>query len=218
MHYYSVNEGCNCQNDYRAKLLIEHLASKSFSKVCILHRGEKIKLSGGHVYFLLSGRVSVAFNKSEKIIEHVFNFMPIGLFNFEFSGSNLEYNVLSHVEVLRVEISEVEAIYKTGNSELIHGLMFLTSKILFSLLNGFNNRYTGSKYEMAKSLIEKYHDDSQCERVSSYILNRTHLSRSYVFKVLSHLEKNGVVVIERGRLVSLDKKKLKASRLNNSKN
>lgn len=88
--------------------------------------------------------------------------------------------------------------------------MKITAFTLAIVLDSFNERNFGNRYQVIRSMIYRYqrqreegvlHDRS----LAGFILKRTKMSRSYLFKILSDLKEGGYIEIQNGKLTSIIK-------------
>ncbi|EMY3602078.1 helix-turn-helix domain-containing protein [Klebsiella aerogenes] len=167
-------------------------------------KGESLNLDKGFVGFVLEGSVGVYYKTNGKFIEHAFYGMPV-----------MEHNQITaaHPFFYRAEreavitILSVESIFKESNvSHSNHGVFFvsLLHSIFEKLATVYEVRHGGNGYQVIKELIELYyHEPHATQGLANYILKRTELSNSYVFRVLAALKKKQYIEIRNARLTKI---------------
>ncbi|MRS13502.1 hypothetical protein GJV06_01115 [Enterobacteriaceae bacterium RIT691] len=87
-------------------------------------------------------------------------------------------------------------------------LMKITAFTLAIVLDSFNERNFGNRYHVIRSMIYRYQKQSEegvfhDRSLAGFILKRTKISRSYLFKILSSLKEGGYIEIHNGKLTSI---------------
>lgn len=196
----SIHQLPSCEDD--GELLVSYL--KKDSEEVLLKRREVLILDDNHVYFVLDGQLAITIRRQHKIIDYAFLYMPIGLVEDFIPNIPIYYRAINTVNLLKVPISALDSIYNSSSPILTKALLTIEAGMLSGLLSTYNERCSGSGYQTIKSLIEHYClEPQQLESISGYILNRTNLSRSYVFSTLSKLKDSGILIMEDGRITEV---------------
>lgn len=177
---------------------------KPYSTELIIDRKKYLLPKSKFVYFVIDGHLAISMHKNRKIIDYAFRYMPIGFIENIPNNTALRYQAFSSVRILEVPLSALDMIYNSNQLHLTKSLICLKSGILTSLLSVYNERCTSCAYKTIKTLIERYNKEPlQTEGIASYILQRTHLSKAYVFSTLSALRASGILIMSKGRVVKI---------------
>ncbi|RSW87268.1 hypothetical protein EGH62_04270 [Klebsiella aerogenes] len=170
-------------------------------------KGERLNLAKAEVGFVLDGQLGVYYKGNGKFIDNAFYAMPlIMLKNKNITGHPFFYRVESDVVI---SIMPVSKIFETHNgTRNSHGLVFssLAYSILEKLAMTYDIRHGGNGYQIVKELIELYNIEPHATQgLANYILNRTQLSNSYVFKILAALREQKYIEMKNARLTKIIK-------------
>ncbi|MNM98243.1 putative DNA-binding transcriptional regulator [compost metagenome] len=129
----------------------------------------------------------------------------------------MEHNKIAktHPFYYRIESDAVIAILPTERifecntiDRTKHAMVFLSliNAIVERLATIYETRHGGNGYHVVKELIELYHHETHVTQgLANYILKRTYLSNSYVFKILATLKKNKYIEMDNARLIKIIK-------------
>lgn len=167
-------------------------------------KGEPLNVDKGFVGFVLEGLVGVYYKANGKFIEYAFYGMPI----MEHNQITAAHPFFYHAErEVVIAILPVEVIFKESViSHLNYGVYFvsLLHSIFERLAIVYEVRHGGNGYQVIKELIELYyHEPHVIQGLASYILKRTELSNSYVFRVLAALKKEKYIEMKNARLTKI---------------
>lgn len=169
-------------------------------------KGESLKLNQDVVGIVLDGRVGVYYKGNGKFIEHAFYGMPIMEHNNITKNHPFYYRIESDAVIATLP---TERIFENSTPERKnYGMIFISliHAIFEKLATVYEIRHTGNGYQVVKELIELYQYETHVTQgLASYILKRTYLSNSYVFKILAALKKEQFIEMENARLVKIIK-------------
>lgn len=146
-----------------------------------------------------------------RIIGTTIEHMPIGLLESLCPAVAFNYDALTKSTILKISISGFERIFFNSATEFTKELTTILSYMVISALDVHVERRAESSYHTVKSMLQRYLyrktlNDEENEGIASFIIRRTNLSRSYVFRVLSELKEGEYITVKKGKLISIDKK------------
>ncbi|ENZ7485013.1 helix-turn-helix domain-containing protein [Klebsiella aerogenes] len=169
-------------------------------------KGESLKLNQDDVGIVLDGRVGIYYKGNGKFIEHAFYGMPIMEHNKITKNHPFYYRIESDAVIA---ILPTELIFENNTPERkSYGMIFISliHAIFEKLANVYEIRHNGNGYQVVKELIELYQYETHVTQgLANYILKRTYLSNSYVFKILAALRHEGYIEMENARLIRIAK-------------
>lgn len=133
--------------------------------------------------------------------------MTLGLFEIYTPSVTFEYVAQCDVDILVLSEIEIENQVSRGGSNAIQLFKLLSYMFAFITCVAFeNNRDTA--FSIVRGMIYRYAerktlDSLGDELLVNFILRRTNLSRSYVFKIISRLKKDGYIALSSGRLTEI---------------
>ncbi|MFK3663412.1 helix-turn-helix domain-containing protein [Scandinavium sp. NPDC088450] len=177
-----------------------HAVQRRYSK------GESLVLNNSDVGFVLEGSVCVYYKGNGKFIDNAFYGMPIMEHNKTTKKHPFYYRIESDAVIA---VLPTERIFDNKSTHRPHHAMVFLSlihTIFEKLAFVYETRHGGNGYHVVKELIELYHHETHVTQgLASYILKRTYLSNSYVFKIIATLKKNKYIEMENARLVRIIK-------------
>jgi hypothetical protein len=177
--------------------------------------GDVINIERDKVCFLQRGNVSAHLEEINGInnTEH-YNFffnmhegMIIGIFEEYVPAVTFEYIAVSDVDMIILSRSELEYQVSQDGTKAIKLFQLLSYMFAFTTCIAFENN-RNSTYSIVRGLIYRYSQHNSLglmgnELLTTYILRRTNLSRSYVFKIISSLKKDGYILLSAGKLTEI---------------
>lgn len=199
-------------HDYYLKLNLTQHTDKIKKIATPLHykKGDSVILAPDHLYFVEKGALSFGFQGDKRIIGNFVEYMPLGLIERFCPFVAFNYYCASDIKLSQITTQEFDEIFFETSPEQMKEL---TTILIFMLVFMFDihvERRHESGYHIIKSMLSRYLyrrkiNTEEREGVASFIINRTTLSRSYVFRVLAELKKGGYITIKKGKLLSIDK-------------
>ncbi|HCM6912104.1 helix-turn-helix domain-containing protein [Klebsiella aerogenes] len=171
--------------------------------------GTVIRPKENEILILSSGQMTTsATQNQELVIGHTFPLMPIGLLERYFK-LRIYYQAEVTTTLFQLTDEEFDRIFyrNPGHAEkLSQLLLFLSSR----LLHIYHERNNDSGYATIRQMLYRYlykneEGSVNNEGVASFILKRTHLSRSYIFQILSGLKAGGYITVKNGKLTSINR-------------
>ncbi|MBB1199591.1 Crp/Fnr family transcriptional regulator [Enterobacteriaceae bacterium 89] len=197
---------------YRTLALNKHqteviACAESFS----LKMNEPLKLDLNSIYFIPEGVLSIAMDEDPRIIGTTIEYMPVGLLEYLCPVISFKYVALTPAKALKISISDFERIFFNTSANYAKELATILSYMLIVVLDVHVERRTDSGYYTIKAMLRRYLyrrtvNAQESEGIANFIIRRTNLSRSYVFRVLAELKEGEYITIKKGKLISIDKK------------
>ena len=175
-----------------------------YSREIHLTKNQRFIPEKQNVYILIDGRLGVLFAGTEKLLDYVSFGMPLGLLGEEFPMRNIFYKAATTVKICEISSVQLEEIHLNCNGYILKILLKLSVLMFDNMLELYQERCAGNGYSTIILLVKRYHRESVTqEKLVSYILKRTSLSRGYIHSVLANLKASGYILMERGRLVNI---------------
>lgn len=175
-----------------------HAVQRRYSK------GEPLSLNKKDIGFVLDGLIGVYYKGNGKFIEHSFYGMPIMGYNKITKKNPFYYRVESEAVIAMLSVEHIFEYHDANETNRGIVLLSLIYTIFEKLAVVYETRHSGNGYHVIRELIERYNYDSPLgQGLASYILKRTYLSNSYVFKVLATLKKCQFIEMDNARLVKI---------------
>ncbi|MGU3414137.1 helix-turn-helix domain-containing protein [Enterobacteriaceae bacterium C34A] len=202
-----------------AELHSYYMSLKIDSHVADLHeKGERfdyplnhrLTVEKGYISFIVDGSVAITGKDNELIVGNTIEYMPIGLMERYCPLVDLDYIAMTPISVIKVSWENFDAIFFHSDpqrlTELTTILIYMT---IFSLDLHYERKQLTS-YQTIKPMLSRYLYRSQThqnerEGIAAFIMRRTNLSRTHVFRVLADLKEGGYITVEKGKLVSINK-------------
>ncbi|MGU3521842.1 helix-turn-helix domain-containing protein [Enterobacteriaceae bacterium C23F] len=156
---------------------------------------------------MLSGEISEADGHEEPFrVGKGIQGMILGLIEAYGPPIPLQYVAKRKVKIATFNRSQFEALFV--QQQKFSYLMKVSAYTLAMILDSYNERNFSSRYSVIRAMIYRYqkqsdegllHDNS----LASFILSRTKMSRSYLFKILADLKNGGFIDTENGKLVAI---------------
>lgn len=181
--------------------------AESFS----LKTNEALLLDSDSIYFIPEGVLSIAMDEDPRIIGTTIEYMPVGLLEHLCPVIAFNYVALTPAKILKISISDFERIFFNTSADYAKELTTILSYMLIVVLDVHVERRTDSGYYTIKAMLRRYLyrrtvNAQENEGIANFIIRRTNLSRSYVFRVLAELKEGEYITIKKGKLTSINKK------------
>lgn len=197
---------------YRTLELNKHLAEVTVCATSfLLKTNESLILEANTIYFITEGVLSIAMDEDPRIIGTAIEYMPVGLLEHLCPVVSFNYVALTPAKVLKISISDFERIFFDTSADYSKELTTILSYMLIVVLDVHVERRTDSGYYTIKAMLRRYLyrrtvNTQENEGIANFIIRRTNLSRSYVFRVLAELKEGEYITIKKGKLISINKK------------
>ncbi|ADO48554.1 hypothetical protein Entcl_2302 [[Enterobacter] lignolyticus SCF1] len=197
---------------YRKRVLDRHLRDViACADRISLKTNEVLTLSDETIYFVSEGTMSIAMSDDPRIIGATIENMPIGLLEYYCPLVEFTYMALSPVTILTISMAEFERIFFHTSPENMKELTTILVFMLVFILDVHVERRTDSGYHTIKAMLYRYLyrrsiNSAENEGIANFIIRRTNLSRSYVFRVLAELKEGEYITVKKGKLISIDRK------------
>ncbi|HHT7509923.1 TPA: helix-turn-helix domain-containing protein [Klebsiella quasipneumoniae subsp. similipneumoniae] len=197
---------------YRTLELNKHMAEVTACAASFtLKMNESLMPEENIIYFIAEGVLSIAMDEDPRIIGTTIEYMPVGLLEHLCPVVSFNYAALTPAKILKISISDFERIFFNTSAEYAKELTTILSYMLIVVLDVHVERRTDSGYYTIKAMLRRYLyrrkvNIQESEGIANFIIRRTNLSRSYVFRVLAELKEGEYITIKKGKLISIDKK------------
>lgn len=179
--------------------------------------GERVEVKPGFLYFLQSGFVSaelidvteVRSSDGYNFYSHIYEGMILGVIEKCCPNIKIDYVTQSYVDLIKISYEDFELALQDGKSDVTSLFRLMSYMIAFLTCNTIESS-TAASYSTIRAMIYRYGQKKDLnvlggEMLSHFIMKRTNLSRSYVFKVISDLKKGGYITVKSGKLISINK-------------
>jgi CRP-like cAMP-binding protein len=170
----------------------------------------KLELESGYIYFIVEGSLAISATGNGLIVGNAIEYMPIGLMERYCPLVNFEYTSMTPLVVIKLAEADFDRIFiHSGPERVIELTKILIYMTIFSLDLHVERKQLTS-YQTIKPMLFRYLYRSQThkherEGLAAFIIRRTNLSRTHVFRVLADLKEGGYITVEKGKLVSINK-------------
>lgn len=155
-----------------------------------------LNIKKGCLYFIIDGMVEVSHKSTGKIVGLFKGPLPIGFIELHYINLPLEYKIVGHASVLILKDEKLNQFLEVR--EVTLGMLELLKYYLYCLTVYSTFMQNSSVYNILRGMIYLYQKDCRFhllhnEGLILYILKRTSISRSQVFKIISDLKKGGYI-------------------------
>lgn len=170
----------------------------------------KLGLDPGFVYFVVEGSLAISVTGNDLIVGNAIEYMPIGLMERYCPLVNLEYTAMTPITVIKLSYDGFDEIFIHAHPQRVIELTTILVYMTIFSLDLHNERKQLTSYQTIKPMLFRYLYRSQThknerEGIAAFIMRRTHLSRTHVFRMLADLKEGGYITVEKGKLVSINK-------------
>lgn len=170
---------------------------------------EKLSVTAGFIYVPLEGSVAILHAESELTIGNAIDFMPIGIMERHCPLVHFDYKCMTPVRVVKISYERFEAVF-FNNAESMQALSKIMIFMTIFSLELHSERKQLTSYQTIKPMLYRYlyrakTYPKESEGLANFIIRRTKLSRTHVFRVLADLKEGGYITMKNGRLVSINK-------------
>jgi CRP-like cAMP-binding protein len=184
---------------------------RRFATALELQPRQRITLEPGMTYFVERGLVSMSMQSDSRVIGNTIESMPIGLLEHYCPVVTFDYICLAPTTLLRLPMADFETIFFNGDPQKTRELVTVLSFMVVFMVDIHVERRSDSGYHTIKPMLFRYLyrrtvNEDENEGIANFIIRRTNLSRSYVYRVLSDLREGGYITVKKGKLISVDRR------------
>lgn len=196
---------------YRTLELNKHQVDViSCAKSFALNANEPLIIEPGSIYYVAEGVLSIAMDEDPRIIGTTIEYMPVGLLEHLCPVISFNYMTLTAAKILKISTVDFERIFFDTSKGYMKELATILSYMLIVTLDVHVERRTDSGYHTIKAMLRRYLyrrtvNTQENEGIANFIIRRTNLSRSYVFRVLAELKEGQYITVKKGKLISINR-------------
>ncbi|TNV19570.1 Crp/Fnr family transcriptional regulator [Buttiauxella sp. B2] len=201
----------NIHEHYRTLELNKHQGEViSCAQSFMLKVNEPLMPEAGYIYYVPEGVLSIAMDEDPRIIGTTIEYMPVGLLEYLCPMVSFNYTALTSAKILKISTSDFERIFFNTSMDYMKELTTILSYMLIVVLDVHVERRADSGYHTIKAMLRRYLyrrtvNTQENEGIANFIIRRTNISRSYVFRVLAELKEGGYITVKKGKLISIDR-------------
>lgn len=176
----------------------------------IIKANKKWRLSPGYVYFCTQGSLSILMPDNGLSIGNSIEYMPIGLMERYCPLAKFEYISSAPVTLSKIPYATFDRLFIENNPQRVEVLAKILVFMSLFIIDLHNERRQVTSYQTIRPMLYRYlyrqntHNDEN-EGLALFIIKRTNLSRTHVFRVLADLKAGGYITMKRGKLISIDR-------------
>jgi CRP-like cAMP-binding protein len=168
-----------------------------------------VNLHPGFIYIVLDGSVAISHKDNELTVGNTIEYMPIGLMEEYCPLLRFEYKCMTPVTAVKISCEKFMALFYQSPEHMSVLSKILVFMTIFSL-ELLAERKQLTSYQTIKPMLHRYlyrarTFENEKEGLANFIMRRTKLSRTHVFRVLADLKEGGYITMEKGKLISIDK-------------
>ena len=162
------------------------------------------------IYFCTEGSLTILMPDDGLNIGNTIEYMPIGLMERYCPLAKYEYRSSAKVKLVRIAWADFDQLFFEGGSERMQALATILTYMSIFTIDLHNERRQVTSYQTIKPMLYRYlyrqeTHTGENEGLALFIIKRTNLSRTHVFRVLADLKAGGYITMKRGKLVSIDR-------------
>ncbi|HBW0110683.1 TPA: Crp/Fnr family transcriptional regulator [Klebsiella aerogenes] len=171
---------------------------------------KKLAIQPGYIYFCTEGSLSILMPDNGLRIGNSIEYMPIGLMERYCPLAKFEYISSAAVKLVKVTYDVFDQIFLHGGPERVQELAIILTYMSIFTIDLHNERRQMTSYQTIRPMLFRYlyrqsTHQGENEGLALFIIKRTNLSRTHVFRVLADLKAGGYITMKRGKLVSIDR-------------
>lgn len=187
---------------------IEKIAIKG--ETLFFAENQKIHLTPGYIFFITKGSLSISISGYNLTIGNTIEYMPVGLMERYCPLVTFEYTGVTNVTIIKLNYEDFDQIFLNSGPETAQELAVILTYMVIFTLELHSERKQPTSYQIIKPMLHRYlyrqntHQEEN-EGLATFIIRRTNLSRTHVFRLLAELKNGNYITMENGRLISIDK-------------
>ncbi|MFV0263417.1 MAG: helix-turn-helix domain-containing protein [Kluyvera sp.] len=171
---------------------------------------KKLDIQPGYLYFCTEGSLSILMPDDGLNIGNTIEYMPIGLMERYCPLAKFEYSGSATVKLIKISYGTFDDIFLYGGPERVQELATILTYMSIFTIDLHNERRQMTSYQTIRPMLFRYLYrqntlKGENEGLALFIIKRTNLSRTHVFRVLADLKAGGYITMKRGKLVSIDR-------------
>ncbi|MDA4741452.1 helix-turn-helix domain-containing protein, partial [Enterobacter hormaechei] len=171
---------------------------------------KKFTVEPGYIYFCTEGSLTILMPDDGLNIGNTIEYMPIGLMERYCPLAKYEYRSSAKVKLVRIAWADFDQLFFGGGCERMQALATILTYMSIFTIDLHNERRQVTSYQTIKPMLYRYlyrqeTHTGENEGLALFIIKRTNLSRTHVFRVLADLKAGGYITMKRGKLVSIDR-------------
>lgn len=171
--------------------------------------GEEIHIPSGDIFFLTQGAAEIRHAHGGSVIAVMDRAFPLGVMERYYSCNQLLYRAMTRCLIFCIKRSAWDGLIHSHKLE--EQILTISSYAFFAMVRYASEVLSETTYRQIRRLLYLYDRKrelfiSSGETVSSYIMARVSISKSQVMKILAELRKGGYISIDKGLLVSINRK------------
>lgn len=171
---------------------------------------KKLVLKPGCIYFCVKGSLAMVMPDNGLMIGNTIEHMPVGLLERYCPLAKFEYISVAPAEVIKISYEAFDRIFMKNDPQRIQELTTILVYMTIFTIDLHNERRQLTSYQTIRPMLFRYlyrqnAHKGENEGLALFIIRRTNLSRTHVFRVLAELKAGGYITMERGKLISIDR-------------
>lgn len=184
----------------------------------ILVEGEEVILAAsknwrpetGYIYFCTEGSLSILMPDNGLSIGNSIEHMPIGLMERYCPLAKFEYTGSAPVTLRKITYATFDRLFINNHPQRVEALAKVLVFMSIFTIDLHNERRQVTSYQTIRPMLYRYlyrqhTHEGENEGLALFIIRRTNLSRTHVFRVLADLKAGGYITMKRGKLISIDR-------------
>jgi hypothetical protein len=179
-------------------------------EVVTVAANKKLVVQSGYIYFCTEGSLSILMPDNGLSIGNTIESMPIGLMERYCPLVKFEYSGSAAVKLIKISYALFDRLFLHGGPERVQELATILTYMSIFTIDLHNERRQMTSYQTIRPMLFRYlyrqsTHQGENEGLALFIIKRTNLSRTHVFRVLADLKAGGYITMKRGKLVSIDR-------------
>lgn len=171
---------------------------------------KNLAFDAGFIYFCTEGSLSILMPENGLNIGNTIELMPIGLMERYCPLAKFDYRSSARVQLVKISWEDFDRLFLNGDPERAQALATILTYMSIFTIDLHNERRQVSSYQTIKPMLYRYlyrqnTHKGENEGLALFIIKRTNLSRTHVFRVLADLKAGGYITMKRGKLISIDR-------------
>lgn len=171
---------------------------------------KNLAFDAGFIYFCTEGSLSILMPENGLNIGNTIELMPIGLMERYCPLAKFDYRSSARVQLVKISWADFDRLFLNGDPERVQALATILTFMSIFTIDLHNERRQMTSYQTIKPMLYRYlyrqnTHKGENEGLALFIIKRTNLSRTHVFRVLADLKAGGYITMKRGKLVSIDR-------------
>ncbi|EOF9276403.1 helix-turn-helix domain-containing protein [Klebsiella pneumoniae] len=176
----------------------------------ILAANKKWRPESGYIYFCTEGSLSILMPDDGLSIGNSIEYMPIGLMERYCPLAKFEYTGSGPVTLRKITYAVFDRLFIENHPQRVEALAKVLVFMSIFTIDLHNERRQVTSYQTIRPMLYRYlyrqhTHEGENEGLALFIIRRTNLSRTHVFRVLADLKAGGYITMKRGKLISIDR-------------